>query len=92
MRLEELFKTIIKRQKELPENSYTASLFKAGLDRIVQKVGEEAVEVVVAAKGKSKQRIVSEMADLWYHCLVLLAKFNINPKDIYDELEKRRKK
>ena len=91
MNLEDLYKTILKRKKELPENSYTTSLFKEGLDRITQKVGEEAIEVIISAKNKSKQKVVSEMADLWYHCLVLLAKLNIKPEDIYKELEKRKK-
>lgn len=92
MNLENLYKIILKRKKGMPENSYTTSLFKEGLDYITQKVGEEAVEVIIAAKGKSKERVISEIADLWYHCLVLLAKLNIKPDDIYNELEKRRKK
>lgn len=92
MKLEELYKIILKRKKELPDGSYTTSLFKEGLDRITQKVGEEAVEVIIAAKGQGKQRVISEIADLWYHCLVLLAKLNIKPEDIFEELEKRRKK
>ena len=92
MKLEMLYKIIVKRKKELPENSYTTSLFKEGLDRIAQKIGEEVIEVIIAAKGRSKQRVISEIADLWYHCLVLLAKLNITPQDIYAELEKRRKK
>ena len=83
MNLEDLYKIIV--------DSYTASLFRDGEDRIIQKVGEEATEVIIAAKGKSRERIISEMADLWFHTLVLLSNFNITPKDIFRELQKRRK-
>lgn len=92
MTLEKLYKIIQDRKTNRPGGSYTASLFNEGEDRIIQKIGEEAVEVIIAAKGRGKQKVISEMADLWYHCLVLLAKLNIKPEDIYKELEKRRKK
>lgn len=75
----------------MPKNSYTASLFQKGKDQIIQKVGEEAVEVVVAAKNESKKEIISEMADLWFHCLVLMASLGITTTDIFQELEKRKK-
>lgn len=91
MTLEDLYKIIEDRKNRMPKDSYVASLFKEGKDKIIQKVGEESVEVLIAAKGKNKQRVVSEMADLWYHCLVLLVKLNIEAKDILDELDKRRK-
>lgn len=89
--INELYDLIEKRKKELPENSYIASLFKDGEDRIVQKVGEEAVEVVVAAKGKVKQRVIEEFADLLFHSLILLSYLDIKPKEIMDELGKRKK-
>lgn len=87
----ELWNTIKVRQKELPQNSYTASLFKDGIDAIVQKVGEEATEVVIAGKNKSKQRLVEESCDLLYHLLVLLVSKGVDLHQIGDELYKRRR-
>ncbi len=92
MTLENLYQLIVTRKEEMPENSYLTSLFTEGDDRIIQKVGEEAVEVVIAAKGTDKERVISEMADLWFHSLVLLANKGITPEDILVELEKRDKK
>lgn len=89
MTLEELYNTILSRKKKMPEGSYVASLFRDGDDRIVQKVGEEAVEVVIAAKNTSKQRIISEVADLLFHLLILLASKEITLPDILNELGKR---
>lgn len=77
---------------DLPKDSYTASLFKEGRDKIIQKVGEEAVEVVVAAKGKSKKRVIEELADLLFHSLILLSYLGIKPKEILEELGRRNKK
>jgi len=74
----------------LPKGSYTASLFKEGKDRIIQKVGEESTEVVIAAKNENKTQIIYEVADLWFHILILLAEMKITPREILDELEKRR--
>lgn len=91
MTLDELYKIITERKKAGPEGSYVASLFEAGLARITQKVGEEAVEVVIAANANEKDRLVSEMADLWFHCLVLLASLDIKPEEIMTELEHRKK-
>ena len=91
MTISKLYKAIIDRRENMPENSYTTSLFKEGSDRIIQKVGEEAVEVVIAAKGASKERLQSELADLVYHCLVLMAEKDIKPEDIIKELDKRQK-
>lgn len=89
MTLEELYKIILSRKKEMPEGSYVASLFRDGDDRIIQKVGEEAVEVVIAAKNESRERLISEVADLTFHTLVLLADKNIKLSEILTELEKR---
>lgn len=91
MTLDELYKVIEDRKNKKPEGSYVASLFEEGPDRITQKVGEEAVEVVIAANGSEKERLVSEMADLWFHCLVLLASRDIKPSEILEELDKRKK-
>lgn len=91
MILEELFSLIKKRKEKMPKGSYTSSLFKDGTDRIIQKVGEEAVEVVIAAKSQPKQRVVSEVSDLFYHILVMLADLDIEFDAILKELEKRKK-
>ena len=92
MTLEELYKIIEARKKDMPEDSYIASLFRDGNDRIVQKVGEEATEVVIAAKNGGKERIIAEVADLMFHTLILLANYNIKPEEILEELDKRNKK
>lgn len=92
MILEEIFAIIRKRIKDLPEDSSVAALVKKGEDRVIQKVGEEAVEVLVAAKGTSKKRIIEEISDLYFMTLVLLAVKNITLDEIYAELIKRRKK
>ncbi len=88
--LSKLYSLIVSRKKELPQNSYTASLFKDGLDKIVQKVGEEATEVVIAGKNESKQRLVEESSDLLYHLMVLLIEKNISLNEIILELKNRK--
>lgn len=92
MTLEELYKIIEDRKKNMPEDSYVASLFRDGNDRIIQKIGEEATEVVIAAKNDNKEKIISEVADLWFHTLILLCQLDINPKEIMQVLEVRKKK
>ena len=69
--------------------SYVASLYEKGLDVILKKIGEEATETVIAAKNGGREQLVYEMADLWFHCLVLLADRNITPTEILNELERR---
>jgi phosphoribosyl-ATP pyrophosphohydrolase len=91
MTLDELYKIVEERKKNMSDNSYSASLFRDGADRIMQKVGEESVEVVIAAKNKNKKRIISEVSDLWFHTVVLLSYFKINPKEVFEELERRKK-
>lgn len=91
MTLEELYKIIEDRKKKMPADSYVASLFRDGEDRIIQKVGEEATEVVIAAKNESKERIISEIADLWFHTLVLLSSKGIDLLDVFTELKRRNK-
>lgn len=83
---------LIEDRKATPKpGSYTNSLFDAGEDEIVKKVGEEAIEVVLAVKGQGDERVISEMADLTYHCLVLLAQRGLTPDDVAAELERRYK-
>ena len=72
-----------------PDKSYVTRLFSKGTDAILKKVGEEATEVVMAAKDGDRQRIVGETADLWFHCMVMLAAFNLRPAEVLAELERR---
>jgi phosphoribosyl-ATP pyrophosphohydrolase len=76
-----------------PDTSYVARLLHKGPDAFLKKIGEEATEVVMAAKdadyGGDKQKIVSEMADLWFHGLITLAHYNLSPADVLTELERR---
>ena len=90
--LQKLFATIASRKKNLPAGSYTASLFKAGLDKIALKVAEESLEVVHAAQKETEQRLTEESVDLIYHLFVLLAEKGVDIKDIEKEIRKRRKK
>lgn len=72
-----------------PASSYVASLFAKGDDAILKKIGEEATETVIAGKDGNPTRIASEVADLWFHCLVLLARHGMTPDDVLAELERR---
>jgi phosphoribosyl-ATP pyrophosphohydrolase len=72
-----------------PETSYVARLFSKGDDAILKKIGEEATETVMAAKDGDPDRIVAEVADLWFHCLVLLAHHGLSPADVLAELARR---
>jgi phosphoribosyl-ATP pyrophosphohydrolase/phosphoribosyl-AMP cyclohydrolase len=90
MTLDELYKIIEDRKAKKPTGSYVASLMSEGLARVSQKVGEEAVEVVIAANNDNKDELVSEMADLWFHCLILLSVTDITPEEVLAELEKRK--
>lgn len=72
-----------------PDKSYVARLFSKGTDAILKKVGEEATELVMAAKDGDRAKIVAETADLWFHCMVALAKFDLKPGDVLAELERR---
>jgi phosphoribosyl-ATP pyrophosphohydrolase len=91
MTLNELYTIICDRRDHPSEKSYTAKLFAQGQDEIIKKVGEEAIEVVLAAKGQGQQRLVEEVADLTYHTLVLLAASGLTPDDILAELARRHK-
>src|SRR3990167_1141251 len=90
MTLEELYKIIENRKKKMPKDSYVASLFKKGKDKIIQKVGEESTEVILAAKNQNKRETVAEIADLIFHTMVLMVACKISWTEIFDELEKRR--
>lgn len=72
-----------------PERSYVARLFAKGQDAFLKKVGEEATEVVMASKDGDADRVVSEVADLWFHCMVALAHHGRSPQHVIDELARR---
>ena len=82
---------IQKRHEELPENSYTTSLFQSGINRMAQKVGEEAVETVIEATNGTDERLIYEAADLVYHLIVLLTSKGYRIEDLANELKKRHK-
>jgi len=87
--LARLAEVIASRRGGDPDKSYVARLFHKGTDAILKKVGEEATEVVIAAKDGQADKIVYEMADLWFHSLVALAHFNLSPADVLNELARR---
>jgi phosphoribosyl-ATP pyrophosphohydrolase len=89
--LDELFAVILDRKAHPRPGSYTAFLFEQGEDEILKKVGEEAMEVLLAAKGQGDARLISEIADLFYHTLVLLASRGLSLDDVRRELAGRRK-
>jgi len=88
--LNELEKLIASREAERPEGSYTTYLFDKGVDKILKKVGEEAAEVIIAAKNRSRDELRYEAADLLFHLLVLLREQKLPLDDVLAELEKRR--
>ncbi|MGB5327991.1 MAG: phosphoribosyl-ATP diphosphatase [Gammaproteobacteria bacterium] len=82
--------TVLASRKDAdPESSYVAGLYHKGLDSILKKIGEESAETIIAAKSGDKQQIVYETADLWFHCLVMLAQQNIDARLVLEELERR---
>lgn len=87
--LSRLADTLEARKQADPASSYVARLYAKGLDAILKKIGEEATETVVAAKNGDRQQIVYEIADLWFHCLVLLASQGVRPEEVLDELARR---
>lgn len=91
MSIQGLYDLICERRRQPTPGSYTSQLFAQGEDEIIKKVGEEAIEVVLAAKGQGDQRLVEEIADLVYHGLVLLAERGLTPADIEAELARRRR-
>lgn len=84
---------LLERRAADPGSSYAASLYHKGLNKILEKVGEEAVETILAARdtevGGDKSKLVYETADLWFHTLVMLTRLDISPQEVLDELERR---
>lgn len=87
--LERLARVLEERKGADPDASYVARLYAKGLDAILKKVGEEATETVMAAKDGQPERIISEVADLWFHSLVLLAHQDLGPQAVLQELDRR---
>jgi len=91
--LQQLAEVLEQRKDAAPGSSYVASLYNEGLDAILKKIGEEATETVMAAKdsmgGDDKSKLVYEVADLWFHTLVLLAHEGLRPDDVLNELGRR---
>jgi phosphoribosyl-ATP pyrophosphohydrolase len=81
--------TIEARRGADPATSYVAALLAAPPDRVLKKIGEEATETVLAAKDDDKIHLIAEVADLWFHCLVLLARHGLGPHDVLRELARR---
>ena len=72
-----------------PDSSYVAGLYARGLDTILKKIGEESTETIIAAKSGDKEQIIYETADLWFHCLVMLAQQNLDARLVLEELDRR---
>jgi phosphoribosyl-ATP pyrophosphohydrolase/phosphoribosyl-AMP cyclohydrolase len=87
--LNDLFNLIAERKDKRPEGSYTTYLFNSGLDKILKKIAEESGEVIIAAKNKALREIISELADLFYHLLVLMVERDIELSDVHKELARR---
>lgn len=87
--LASLHNTIVERLSAEASTSYVASLAHKGLDAILKKIGEEATETVMAAKDGEPDKLVYEVADLWFHCMVLLAQQGLEPQRVLDELARR---
>jgi phosphoribosyl-ATP pyrophosphohydrolase len=87
--LERIAATISERKDGDPTKSYVAQLFAKGDDAMLKKIGEEATETVLAAKGGDRLQLVREMADLWFHCMIVLARHGIGPADVLAEMHRR---
>lgn len=87
--LEKLAEVLEARKSAPAEGSYVAGLYAAGLDTILKKLGEESAETIIAAKGGDARALVHEIADLWFHSLVLLADRGLHPRDVLEELDRR---
>lgn len=87
--LKKLTETLEARKKDDPSKSYTASLYRDGLEAILKKVNEEAFETIIAARQGDNKELVHEVADLWFHTLVLMAHKNLSAEDILNELCRR---
>lgn len=87
--LQALSEVLEQRKNADPDTSYVAKLYSKGLDTILKKIGEEATETVIAAKGGDTQQVIYETADLWFHCIVLLKHLDLEPGQVLAELARR---
>ena len=87
--LNRLAELLEQRKSADPTSSYVAKLYAKGMDSILKKIGEEATETVIAAKGGNKDEIIYETADLWFHTLIMLSHAGLQPQDVLDELARR---
>ena len=87
--LERIAAAINERKGGDPEKSYVATLFAKGDDAMLKKIGEEATEVVLAAKSGERLHLVREVTDLWFHCMIVLARHGLGPGDVLAELQRR---
>jgi phosphoribosyl-AMP cyclohydrolase / phosphoribosyl-ATP pyrophosphohydrolase len=89
--LQEIYAVIQDRQKNPKPDSYVCKLLDKGIDASLKKIGEEAAEVVIAAKDKKKDEVIWEIADLWFHSLVVMFQSGVTVEDVFKKLEERRK-
>jgi len=87
--LETIYQVVQQRKAASAEESYVASLYAKGLDKILGKIGEEATEVAIAGKGGDRDQVIYEIADLWFHTLVLLGYYDLPPQQVCAELARR---
>jgi len=87
--LERIAAAINERKNGDPTKSYVAKLFAGGDDAMLKKIGEEATEVVLAAKGTDRLHLVREVTDLWFHCMIVLARHGLGPADVLAEMQRR---
>ena len=87
--IEQLYKIILERKKFSPESSYVSSLFNKGTNSILKKIGEESTEVIIASKSENKDEIIHEIADLWFHLLVLMVDQEISLENLLQEIKNR---
>ncbi len=86
---DDLYKLLVGRKKNMPENSYTTYLFQKGIDKILKKIGEESTEVIIAGKANDKSETIYEIADLAYHIMVMMVEMGISVDDVKKELASR---
>ena len=87
--LRDVWNVVDDRKRNPREGSYVSGLFEKGIDKILKKISEEAGEVVIASKNESREEVIYETADLWFHSLIALSYFDITPEDIFEELGRR---
>jgi phosphoribosyl-ATP pyrophosphohydrolase len=92
MILDDIYQIILERKSTPSADSYVSSLISKGKDEILKKIGEESIEVIIASKTGDKKQTIYEMADLWFHCLVLMAEEGVSHVEVFAELEDRYRK